>query len=304
MATKPSTWRKPWTWDGSRWLPDSEPPRASVTPVGVSATSTTLASSATTVNAGSSITLTATVKTAAGVAVPSGSIQFQRNSGAGGAWSVMATVAVNASGVATYSVAVSATYSYRAVYVPSGAYLASTSGTVTVTAKVKKSATKTVNCSWSRSYQGDGDARSGIAECYQGYYSSTNGNQRSLVGFPSLGLPAGSTVTKAEVYLYAAHWGDSGGGTAVIGDHNYSSPPASYTSGGNQDVIRQAWSSKTGGKWITLGSSQAARFGAGTAKGVILGPGPTTSTLAYYGYFNGNGQSSEPQLKVTYEYWE
>lgn len=290
-----SVGRKPKVWDGSRWLPDPDVPGAYAVDPGVQATTTTLASSATTVNAGSNITLTATVK-AGGAPVTSGNVQFKSGS------TVLATVALNASGQAAHTRAVSATTAFTASYVGDATHSASSSGAVTVTAKTKKTATKTLAASWSKTYQGDGDART-VSECYQGYYSSTNGNQRSLVGFPALGLPAGSTVTKVELYLYAAHWGDSGGGTAVVGVHAYSSAPASYTTGGTQDVKREAWSSKTGGKWIVLPSSVNAGFQSGSSKGCIMGPGPTTSTLAYYGYFNGNGQSNEPQLRVTYEYW-
>jgi hypothetical protein len=298
------TYRKPLTWDGSQWVPNPPVPGAYGVPVGgggVSATTTTLAASATSVNAGSSVTLTATVKSGA-AAVGVGSVRFERNSGASGAWVSIGTVALPASGIIASAFAVSATYSYRAVYVGDTAYLTSTSGTLSVTAKTLKTATKTVACSWSKTYQSDGDART-VSEVYQGYYSSTNGNQRGLVGFPALGLPAGSTVTKVELYLYAAHWGDSGGGTAIIGTHGYTAAPGSYVSGGNQDDVRQAWTAKTGGKWITLPSSRNAGFASGAYRGCIIGPGASTSTLAYYGYFNGNGQSSEPQLRVTYTYW-
>jgi hypothetical protein len=258
-------------------------------------TTTALAVSATAVNKGSNVTFTATVSGA-----PSeGTVTFQYLSGS--TWVNGGSAAV-AGGKATFTTAPGATTSYRAVYSGGPNFGGSTSGNVAVTVRTQKTATKTVAASWSKTYQGNGTART-VSEVYQGYYSSTNGNQRGLIGFPALGLPAGSTVTKVEVYLYAAHWGDSGGGTGVFGWHGYSSAPSSYTTGGSQNQTRVAWTTKTGGKWVTMASGCHAGFASGSIKGIIVGPGVTTSTTGYYGYFNGNGQANEPQLKVTYTYW-
>lgn len=287
------TYQKPLVWDGSTWLPNPSLPAAVGIPVTSVATTTTLSTSASSVNSGTAVTLTATV-----TGTPAGSVIFERLSG-----STWVAISTDTASPWTASHTPTATTSYRARYLGSGSSLPSTSATKSVTVKTLQTATKTLNAQWSASYQQDGDKRSGIAECYQGYYSSTNGNQRSLVGFNALGLPAGSTVTKVELYVYAAHWGDSGGGTGIFGVHGYTSEPGSYTTGGIQDDVRQAWSSKTGGKWITLPSSRNAGFASGAYRGCIMGPGPTTNTLAYYGYFNGDGQSNQPQLRVTYQYY-
>jgi hypothetical protein len=281
-------------WDGGAWRPeiDNPPPDLVAIDPGNIATTTTLTVSASTVNAGTAVTLTATVS-----GTPAGSVIFERLSG-----STWVAISTDTASPWTASHTPTASTSYRARYLGSGVYQPSTSATKTVTVKTLQTATKEISASWSASYQQSGSKRD-VSEVYQGYYSSTNGNQRGLIGFPSLGLPSGSTITKVELYVYAAHWGDSGGGTGVFGVHGYTSAPSSYTTGGIQDDVRQAWSSKTGGKWITLPSSRNSGFASGAYRGCIVGPGPSTSTLAYYGYFNGNGQSNEPKLRVTYQYY-
>jgi hypothetical protein len=290
------------TWDGAQWVPNPPLPDAIIVPVvppGTVPTTTSIAASATTVNAGTNVTFTATVSGSPSV----GTVQFQYLAN-GTTWTDWGSAIAVVAGKATSAAWVSngTSVSWRAVYSGGTGFGASTSSAVTITVKNLKTATKTVVCSWSKTYQGSGAART-VAEVYQGYYSSTNGNQRGLIGFPALGLPAGTTVTKVEVYLYAAHWGDSGGGTAVLGWHGYSSAPASYTTGGNPNQTRLDWGAKTGGKWVTMASGCHAGFANGTNRGIIVGPGVSTSTLAYYGYFNGYGQANAPQLRVTYQYW-
>ncbi|MGV0949370.1 MAG: Ig-like domain repeat protein [Azonexus sp.] len=262
------------------------------------ATTTVLTMSDTDVNSGTAVTMTATVSGA-----PSeGSAQFQFYES--GVWTNYGGTPVVTAGKATISWASpNRTLAWRVIYSGGPSYLGSTSASVTLTVRTQKTTTKTVLATWTACYQQDGDKRAGILEAYQGYYSSTNGNQRSLIGFPALGLPAGSTISKVELYIYAAHWGDSGGGTGVFGWHGYSAAPASYVTGGNPNQTQVAWSSKTGAKWVTMAAACNAGFASGANKGIIVGPGPSTNTLAYYGYFNGNGQANEPQLRVTYSYW-
>jgi hypothetical protein len=146
--------------------------------------------------------------------------------------------------------------------------------------------------------------RAGIDECYQGFYSSTNGNQRSAIGFPSLTADlSGATVTKVELYIYAGHWGPDSGGTAVIGYHGASAEPGSWPpSGLVADEKRVGWTTKTGGKWIDVTSIGTSIWSAGTAKGIAFGPGPDNG-LEYYGYFKGPGQTYEPKLRLTYYKW-
>lgn len=160
---------------------------------------------------------------------------------------------------------------------------------------------KTYSANWSDSYQADGDKR-GITQCYQGYYSSTNGNQYSLIGFPYSTIQAdlaNATITKVEVYLNNNHWYNNSGGTAVIGTHNYASEPTTASlSNVNSDITRASFTYGQA-KWVTVSNSIGTALKGNTAKGIVLGPGPSNSN-AYYGYFAGNGESGEPQIRITY----
>ncbi len=161
---------------------------------------------------------------------------------------------------------------------------------------------KTYSANGSASYQGDDDIRSGIDECYQGQYSSTNGNQYSVILFPYSTIASdlsGATINKVEVYLNNNHWYNNSGGTAVIGYHNSATTPSSFTYPSSTDDITQASFTYGQAKWVTVNNSIGTAFKNGTAKGILLGKGPSTSKT-YYGYFAGNGQSGEPQLRITY----
>lgn len=161
--------------------------------------------------------------------------------------------------------------------------------------------TKTYLANWSGSYQSDGDNRN-ISECYQGYYSGTNGNQYSLIGLPYATIQSdlsGATINKVEVYLNNNHWYQNAGGTAVIGTHTYSSEPSTASLANvNEDINRSSFTYGQA-KWVTVSNSIGTALKNNTAKGIALGPGPSTST-AYYGYFAGNGQSGEPRVRITY----
>lgn len=161
--------------------------------------------------------------------------------------------------------------------------------------------TKTYAANWSDSYQSDGDRRN-VAECYQGYYSGTNGNQFSLIGFPYATIQSdltGATVTKTELYLNNNHFYSNSGGTAVIGTHNYSTEPATASLGSVSENLDTESFTYGQAKWFTVTNTIANNIKNNTAKGIALGPGPSTSQ-SYYGYFAGNGQSGEPQLRITY----
>jgi hypothetical protein len=161
--------------------------------------------------------------------------------------------------------------------------------------------TKTYSANGSSSFQSDGDNRS-VSECYQGFFSGTNGNQYSMIAFPYTTIQtdlSGSTIEKVELYLNNNHTYANSGGTAVIGTHNQTSVAGNHSVGQlNDDIIRFHYD-KGQAKWVTLPNSVGIAFRDNTAKGICLGPGPTTSNT-YYGYYAGNGQTGEPQLRITY----
>lgn len=160
---------------------------------------------------------------------------------------------------------------------------------------------KTYACNESASYQEDGSNR-GIADCYQGRYSATNGNQYSMIGFDDAQIrsdTSGATINKVELYLNNNHFYSNSGGNAVIGTHNQTTLSGSHSSSQINDNLQQTHFDLGQAKWITIPNSIGNALRDNTAKGIALGPGPTTSQ-SYYGYFAGNGQSGEPQLRITY----
>ncbi|MCX5182662.1 hypothetical protein [Streptomyces sp. NBC_00268] len=154
--------------------------------------------------------------------------------------------------------------------------------------------TKTYACSWSGSYASRGSYNSYYGNsCYQGYYSSTNGMQASLIGFPSaLGTDlSGSTIVKAEIYLYFDHWYSNSGGKAVIKAHSFTSRPSTFSSDAESQTI--SWA-RNEGKWVDI----TAVFDSTKWRGIALDPNNSSST--YYGRARGYGQTNPPKLRVTY----
>ncbi|MET8696810.1 hypothetical protein ABZV65_30220, partial [Streptomyces bauhiniae] len=153
---------------------------------------------------------------------------------------------------------------------------------------------KYYNASWSGSYinRGSYDSYHG-SQCFQGYYSSTNGMQASLIGFPSsLGTDlSGATIQKAEVYLYYDHWFSNAGGKAVIKAHSFTSRPSSFSCDPEAKTI--SWA-RNEGKWVDITSV----FDSTKWRGIALDP--NTSGTTYYGRARGYGQSNPPRLKITY----
>lgn len=162
--------------------------------------------------------------------------------------------------------------------------------------------TKSFGTSWVASYRANGTKRNDTTDLMQGYYSATNGNQRSLCGFSVTGIPSGATVTDAKLVLNAAWWYYNDGGTSIIGTHNKASEPASYSgSGVDTDRFRSTWTTKTGSKTIDFSNAIGQEFADGDIEGFVFGPGPSTS-FEYYGGFVGAG-SSRPVLKLTYKWF-
>ncbi|WP_425245378.1 hypothetical protein [Streptomyces sp. NEAU-NA10] len=158
----------------------------------------------------------------------------------------------------------------------------------------KKTYTKTYAATWSGSYTNRGAYNSYYGnKCLQGYYSSTNGTQASLIGFPSALATdlSGATIQKAEVYLYFDHWYYNSGGKAVIKAHKHTSRPSTFSSDSEAQTI--TWG-KNVGKWVDI----TAVFDSTSWRGIALDPNNSDKT--YYGRAQGVGQTYPPKLRVTY----
>ncbi|MFZ3557223.1 hypothetical protein [Streptomyces sp. BH055] len=159
---------------------------------------------------------------------------------------------------------------------------------------ITKQYEKTYSASWSGTYANRSSYNSYYgSKCLQGYYSSSNGTQAALIGFPSsLGTDlAGATIVKAQIYLYFDHWYANSGGKAVVKAHSFTSRPSSFSSDSESKTI--SWA-RNEGKWVDITSV----FDSTKWRGIALDPNSSSST--YYGIARGVGQTNAPKLKVTY----
>lgn len=149
------------------------------------------------------------------------------------------------------------------------------------------------SASWSGSYTNRSGYNSYYGnQCLQGYYSSNNGMQASLIGFPSSlnSDLAGAAIQQVQLYLYFAHWYYNSGGTAIVRVHGHGSRPGSFSCEGT--ALGFDWG-KNVGEWVDITS-----IFDGNRRGVALDP--QNSGSDYYGRAEGVGEGHPPRLKVTY----
>jgi len=171
----------------------------------------------------------------------------------------------------------------------------------------------TMNAVHSASYQGGGAQSNGSgADIGDRMYFgedpgfAPNGNWRSYAWFNSgtnLSSMAGFvSCSKFQVTVNIPWWYAIAGGTLYIGHHNDNSgsPPGSEPASHAYQEVSQAFTARGQTKTISLlgNATIMAAVKAGTFKGIILGPGPTTS-FNYYGYGEGSDHSL-PQISATY----
>jgi chitodextrinase len=162
---------------------------------------------------------------------------------------------------------------------------------------------KTYTATWSGTYNNHSgneyDSWYGT-EAHQGQYSG--GNERSLIGFDNAAIAAdlsGATPAGASIRLTYFHWWSNSGGTAVIGTHGYSSLPGTYSTQNPNRWQSGGWP-RGGTRTVDLGATVCGEFQAGSTKGIMLGPGPSSSTQ-YYGKAYGAGTGVYvPTLTLTY----
>lgn len=169
-------------------------------------------------------------------------------------------------------------------------------------APVTVTKSKSYTATGGRAFGSDGSTHS-TSQLYQGYYSGTWGNNRSLVSFNYSGIQAdmtGKTIKKCTLKFRVRFSYYNAGMTAVIGTHNSTSITSLPSSGLRTNLVRK--SNCKAGQWVTvtLPLSAAKALANGSAKGIIFGPGPSTSK-DYYGYHYIGGSNS-PVLTFTYSY--
>jgi predicted RecA/RadA family phage recombinase len=182
-------------------------------------------------------------------------------------------------------------------------------------------ATLTLNADSSAYYDNYGKGDSGTGDpyanqnsIYQGNPGTASGTKRSAVRFPAITFVKETNlqITKVEVYLRNRHSYNSSGLTTKIGFHTASSLGSSIPTASNTTPVTTTFS-KGQGKWVTLTSSPtsflAGLVSAKTFRGIVISltdnsPITYDSSLSNYGYFDGNTQSDEPKLRITYTYTE
>jgi hypothetical protein len=185
----------------------------------------------------------------------------------------------------------------------------------------------TVTSSGSAYYDNYGKGDSGTSDpyanqqsLYQGNPGTASGTKKSQVVFSSYTLPtpsapnanvtiSGTTVTKVEVYLRNRHSYYSTGLTTKIGISTGTSLGSSITTSGVTagPTVTSTTFTKGQGKWVALGSGTYTYANAGTLRSILISltdQNPITydSTLANYGYFDGDLQTDPPKLRITYTY--
>lgn len=132
------------------------------------------------------------------------------------------------------------------------------------------------------SYEGNGNYYA-YAEnkMFQGESPGGVGNTKSIATYQSMTADlSGATITDMRVYLYFDSWYYNAGGTARIGLHGHSSPPATFSHSVADAMVVPGWP-KPGGMWVSIPQAYWAGFKAGTYKGISLSaPG---GNYEYYG---------------------
>lgn len=146
-----------------------------------------------------------------------------------------------------------------------------------------------------------------------GYYSGTNGNQFSLIGFTGAATSgshagstigtaiSGATIKKIEVYVKNADFYANSGGSQRFGMSNLGSVPTSTT----RTPPTAAYSSNrpfsTGqAQWVALPTTAHALL-TGGGRVVVIGPGSSSSQTYYSKWNNHAATSGKPALRITYE---
>lgn len=297
---------------GGAWRPEfsdtnfeAEPPTSGKDPSNL-----VLSLSDSDINDGDSITLTATLKSV-GTGLASKSIIFEEKVGTA-AWATVDTETTNGSGVATTSPSITpgTSRSYRARFVTDVSYVGSTSSTKTLTVRTLQEVVKRFYATWSNTYNPDFTQNS-ETDVRQNMYTTSGINKAmALVGFDDAAIADFLADRVDNVSLKVSFKSTVDGfftGTALIGFHDYTSKPATWS---DARVDQNQFLVETYGigryNFTTDVDSFIDDFASGANRGISFGPSTTTSTN-YVVYIKGNvsggDDSSEPWIEFTVTKW-
>lgn len=127
---------------------------------------------------------------------------------------------------------------------------------------------------------------------------NNHGRQSGMIGFNDAQIRSdlsGAEILRCEVFVrcHSAHGNNV---RAVFGYHNQSNVPGSFSE--TQYWAQSDTFTPGQGKWVQIPNSLGQRLRDGTARGVTLHA--NSSSNAYVGSFQGRGNNSPPQLRITY----
>ena len=301
-------------WDGQKWRPDFADVNAVAEPANSSKLATTLTLSVpASRNDTGSITLTATLK-AGSTLLSSKAIVFQEL--VGSTWTnIGASVNTNGSGVSTTTYTLNATTQFRATFAGDASYVNSTSSTQTCQLKVLSVVTQRFEANWSATYKSDNTKYTAedpaILQSYTTRSAAYN-NYRALIGFDDAAirnfLAEVVTKTKVNISIRVASMGSSfTSGAMLLGWHDYDTEPATVDmTRVDEALVEQSVSFlEVPGRILTTLETTVAEdwidaFIASDAKGVSLGPAPSTA-LKYVIYAAGADATNKPWIEFTIE---
>lgn len=153
------------------------------------------------------------------------------------------------------------------------------------------------DATWAQNFKGSGAVRTDTTDLVQGY-NSTNGDGRSMIGWPDLtSMLSGATIESVKLWLYAYHWHYIAGGTAILGTHAQTAAPGAFS--GTPNRIQVGGWKRAEGRWLDL-TGWKAEFQSGASRGITLGPSGGTD-LTFYGRFLGVSDTAHPDLRPELE---
>lgn len=163
------------------------------------------------------------------------------------------------------------------------------------------------HCTDSRAYLGSGALKVADGDLWVGdgeYFGE--GNYKSALWFDDAKIRddlADAAATKVEVFLYAFFRSGSTAGTVPIGYHGDATPRGTWVEVMDKqpDEVRAGSWRAPSGRWVTLPLSLAAELADGSVKGLVVGPGPTTSTEFLFGLYGPDREANTPTLRITVE---
>jgi hypothetical protein len=167
----------------------------------------------------------------------------------------------------------------------------------------KATYTKKWYATWSRSYEGDNSTRFDDSPyMYQGSFSGSPGNQKSLAGFDYNNIIAtlkGAEIVECHITVKNNHARWNKGLYAEVGTHNYSSKGSTWVGSQVRERRWKVWVTEGGTVTINGGTTLGKEFQSGATRGIGLGP-EATDDPDNYGYFYGASNSARPSITIKY----